>query len=133
MPNSIVEIDQDRQSLNLISLANNSAPITVNISNFSVQQEAKVQSIIANELNGDIIFTLEDNHLVELFNSYANKIEALTLQTLLSQVKDSSAPEAERKLSAQKIKEFLYKISGPIGESALKILVAYLEKQLIGL
>lgn len=117
----------------LLSIMNTSGPITINYTNVTAEQGAVIQSIIAQEVNGNIAYTPEDNRLIELFDKYADKLQSLQLKSELDQLKDDSMPEDQRKTSKQKILSFLYKFGKYMGDNAMQVLIAYIEKKALGL
>ncbi|MFC2055734.1 hypothetical protein ACFLV7_15780 [Chloroflexota bacterium] len=78
---------------------------------------------------GNITYSAEDRQLIELFEKYADKLEAISLKSSLDELKDTSSPKEKRQTAKQKIASFLYKIASIVGESVVKGLAEYLEKK----
>ncbi len=116
----------------LLSLSNNSGPISITISSPSVSNNSVIQSFVEKMINGDITYNKEDKELLELFERLATRQEAIALKSGLEQLKDTTSPEDVRKTAKQKIVGFLYKVAPAIGQSALNILTVYVQKVLLG-
>lgn len=116
----------------LFSIMNNSAPVTIHFANVTAEQGAVIQSLVAGAVNGNITYVPEDNLLIELFDKHVERLQALQLKSELDQLKDDSMPDDQRKTSKQKILSFLYKFGKYIGDNAMKVLIAYVEKQITG-
>ncbi len=115
-----------------LSLPQNSGSISINISSPSVSNTSAIQSLVEQTIYGDIIYTSEDRQLLALFEKYAERLEAIRLRSELEQLKDTSSPEEVRKTAKQKIVGFLHKAAPAIGQSAMNILTAYVQKILTG-
>jgi len=118
------------QPSRLLALSTNVDPVHITISNSSVSFNSGMQSFVEQAIYGDIHYTVEDRELLTLFEKHAEQSEIIRLRSELQQLKDTSASEPERKTAKQKIVGFLYKVAPAIGQSALSILTAYLEKTL---
>jgi hypothetical protein len=116
----------------LLSLSNNSGPISINISSPSVNNNSVMQSFVEQTINGDITYMKEDKELLGLFERLATRQEAIVLKSELEQLKDTTSPEELRKTAKQKIIGFLYKVAPAVGQSALSVLTAYIQKVLTG-
>lgn len=127
-----LEISQTVQPLALLALSPTIDPVQITISNSSVSINSGTQSFVEQLIYGDIHYTTEDKELFALFEKYAERLEAVFLKSALEQLKDTSSQETERKTAKQKIVGFLSKVAPAIGQSALAVLTAYLEKLLIG-
>ncbi len=114
------------------SLVNNFGSISVNLQNPSFYINSGEQQIFEQIFNGDIHYTSEDKQLIDLFEKHAERLESVLLKSDLDQLKDTSSSEAERKTAKQKIVSFLSRVAPAIGQSALTVLTAYLEKILTG-
>ena len=125
-------ISQSVQPTALLSLSHNFEPAGITISNSSVTINSGIQSFVEQAIYGDIYYTVEDNQLLHLFEKNAEGLELTRLRTELELLKDTSSLEAERKTAKQKIVGFLSKVAPAIGQSALTVLTAYLEKVLTG-
>ncbi len=125
-------VPQSAQPTALLSLPNNLDPISFTISNSSVIINPGIQSYVEQAIYGDIHYATEDRELLHLFERYAERLESIRLRSDLEQLKDTSSSEAERKTAKQKIAGFLSKVAPAIGQSALTVLTAYLEKVLTG-
>lgn len=126
-----LSITQSAQPSTLLSLPHNVDPL-ITISNSSVIINPGLQSYVEQAIYGDIHYTAEDRKLLELFEKYTERLETVLLRSELEQLKDTSSPTVERETAKQKIVGFLSKVAPAIGQSALTILTAYLEKLLIG-
>ncbi len=115
-----------------LSLVNNFGSISVNLQNPSFYINSGEQQIFEQIFNGDIHYTSEDKQLIDLFEKHAERLESVLLKSDLDQLKDTSSSEAERKTAKQKIVSFLSRVAPAIGQSALTVLTAYLEKILTG-
>jgi len=125
-------IPQSVQPITLLALPHNPDPISFTISNSSVIINPGIQSYVEQAIYGDIHYNTEDKELLHLFERYAERLESVVLRSELEQLKDTSSSEAERKTAKQKIAGFLSKVAPAIGQSALTVLTAYLEKVLTG-
>ena len=125
-------VAQSVQPAALLSLPNTLDPLSITISNSSVTINPGLQSYIEQAIYGDIHYTTEDKELIHLFAKYTEGLETVRLKSELEQLKDETSPEAERKTAKQKIAGFLSKVAPAIGQSALPVLTAYLEKVLTG-
>jgi len=116
----------------LLSLANNSGPIIINIPNISAQHNVFAEQVV----NGDIVYTQNDKILIELFDKYADKLLSVQLKSSLEILKDDSSPEETRRTSKQKIIGFLSKVASKVGDGVIdvsaKVLVAYLDSLIKG-
>ncbi len=83
-------------------------------------------------INGDITYNKQDKELLELFERLATRQDAIVLKSDLEQLKGTGSSEEVRKTAKQKIIGFLYKITPAIGQSALSVLTAYIQKVLTG-
>lgn len=125
-------VSKSVQPTALLSLPHNLDPFSIAISNSSVVINPGIQSYIEQAIYGDIHYTTEDKELLHFFDRYAERLEAIRLRSDLEQFKDPSSSEVERKTAKQKIAGFLSKVAPAIGQSALTVLTAYLEKILTG-
>jgi hypothetical protein len=78
----------------------------------------------------DITYNTQDNQLIELFERYAEGLEALVLKTSLDQLKDKTVPGEERQTARQKVESFLYKILPTVGEKVIEALINYVTKSI---
>ena len=116
----------------LLSISNNVGPISITISNSAIGDNPNVRNILEQAFNGNITYTIEDRQIMDLFERYAEHLEAIILKSQLELLKDKTAPDQEKRTAKQKIVGFLSKVAPAIGNSALTVLTAYLEKLLIG-
>jgi hypothetical protein len=93
---------------------------------------ARASGIIAQELNGDIHYEEQDIQLLNYIRSNSQPAEYAELKGCLDQIKDKSVQEPQRTTSWQKLKGFLAKHSGRIGDVGYKLLEKWLEKQMFG-
>jgi hypothetical protein len=116
----------------LLSLPQNLGTININLSAHSLQQNQIIQSVVTQTLNGDITYGAEDSQLIDLFEKFGDRLEALKLRSLLDELKDESSPQEKRQTAAQKIRGFLFKYAPKVGEAAAKILLEYVGKKIGG-
>jgi hypothetical protein len=121
------------QSIQPIALLSLPDPLNITISNSSVIFNQGLQSYIEQSFYGDVQYTSEDKQLLHYIECYAEGLESTRLRSDLDLFKDPSVSEVERKTAMQKIASFLTtKVAPAIGQSALNVLTAYLEKKLTG-
>ncbi len=118
--NSVLSSNQIQPSsmLSIISPAH----ITYNITN-----NTTAQTIIEQQINGEVYYGQEDRELIKLFFDHLDKINAERMKSELDQLKDDSMPTERKQTAKQKIVGFLGKIAPTITDGAIKILIAYLE------
>jgi hypothetical protein len=114
---------------NFFQLAGNNGIVNINYLNNSIDKSTEFGQII----NGDVIYNEQDSLLLNLFEKHAERLEAITLKSSLDEVKDPSAPQAEKKTAKQKITGFLYKAGSALGEATVKGLASYLEATIRGM
>ena len=100
--------------------------ITVNVGSNVINA---VNSVIAEEIGGDVRFGVEDRRILELIRLYAPKAEG-ELGSALRELGDDSAPHPDRLQARQKLKGFLYGLAGKVPDVGIGLLTAYLEKRL---
>ena len=88
-----------------------------------------MNSVIAEEIGGDVRFGVEDRRILELIRLYAPKAEG-ELGSALRELGDDSAPHPDRLQARQKLKGFLYGLAGKVPDVGIGLLTAYLEKRL---
>lgn len=100
------ELEANRVS-SVMVISGYTAPST--LKNFLNQQSTSIQSEIGQILNDGIVYSQNDNILISLFNQFANRLNAIQLQSNLEQLRDIETLESERRTAKQKISSFLYK------------------------
>jgi hypothetical protein len=124
-----VEYKPTTDLASITTMYSKTQPITINVHGNYIHL---VDSIVANELNGDITYTQEDKQLVELFNTYAENMAAFRLKSELELLKDTSASVSNRTTAKQRIGGFLKKYAPVVGDTVVKGLLGYLEKKITG-
>jgi hypothetical protein len=125
---SALKLALDSSSRTVLSLAGNSGPISINVTNNAVH----TASHIAQFIDGDITFNEQDNRIISLVDQHCEGLDAATLKSSLSELKDdSTAPEA-KKTAGQKLKGLVYKAAAVLGEAAVKGLASYIEGLVTG-
>jgi hypothetical protein len=114
-----------------LCLTGNTGPISINVSNIVSKGDVSTQNEVSRIINGDITYNEQDQRLLQLFGSYASRLESVQLRSDLDQLKDTSSPDKSKKTSRQRIVSFLYRVGTKLGEHAtdlgIKALAAYLE------
>ncbi len=114
-----------------LCLTGNTGPISINVSNIVSNGDVSVQNEVSRIINGDMVYNEQDQRLLQLFESYASRLESVQLRSDLDQLKDTSTPDKTKKTARQRIVSFLYRIGTKLGEHAtdigIKALAAYLE------
>ena len=114
-----------------LCLTGNAGPISINVSNVASNGEVSIQNEVSRIINGDVAYNERDQRLLELFESYASRLESVQLRSDLDQLKDSSTPDKTKKTARQRILSFLYRVGSKVGEKATDIginaLAAYME------
>lgn len=100
--------------------------VTVNLKPQVVQA---VNSIIAQEIEGDIQLTEMDRKLIELIREHAcNREQELT--SAVRELADNSIPQPSRLIAKQKLKAFLLQVGSKATDIGIGLLQAYLEKKM---
>jgi hypothetical protein len=100
--------------------------ITVNLKPQFIQA---VNSVIAQEIEGDIHLTETDRKLLELIRQNAPDREQ-ELSSAVRELADASAPKPGRLIAKQKLKAFLIQAGSKAGEIGIGLLQKYLEGQM---
>lgn len=111
--------------------ASSSAPmmpgnITINV---RPQIISSVQGIVAQEVSGTQKFGIEASQLIELVKLYGGSRTA-ELTSAVYEIEDADANQADRLSARQKLKNFLYKTAGKVGDVAFGVLQSYIESKL---
>lgn len=106
--------------------ATSGSTITVNLQPQYVQA---VNSIIAQEIEGDVYLTDNDRRLIELIREYAPDREP-ELTSAVRELADNSAPKPGRLIAKQKLKAFLSQAGSIAREVGINLLQSYIEKQM---
>lgn len=133
---SLLPFPQPEQPSSLLSLSQNTGPVTISIGTISVNGSTNSSAYIGHLINGNITYTQEDKKLIELFNEYADKITAIHLKSELEQLKDQTTPKETKSTARQKIVSFLYTTASTVGnkalETSIQVLIDYLAKLTTG-
>lgn len=105
-----------------------STPSSLTI-NVNPQYIHSVQGIVAQEVSGTQNFGIEANQLIELVKLYGGS-RANELTSAVFEIEDSDANQADRLAARQKLKAFLYKTAGKMGDVAFGVLQSYIESKL---
>lgn len=100
--------------------------VTINV---RPQIISTVQGIVAQEVSGTQNFGVEANQLIELVKLYGGSRTA-ELTSAVYEIEDADANQADRLSARQKLKTFLYKTAGKIGDTAFGVLQSYIESKL---
>ena len=109
------------------------SPSTVTPSNITINMRpqiiASVQGIVAQEVSGTQNVGVEASQLIDLIKLYGGS-RATELTSAVYELEDGDAKQEDRLSARQKLKAFLYKSSGKIGDVALGVLQSYIESKL---
>jgi hypothetical protein len=100
--------------------------VTVNL---SAQTLNAVNSVVTQELDGASLLTEEDRRLMVLIQEHAGP-DAAELTSAVREVADPATPAPERVLGVQRLKGFLAKAAGKVGDIGVSLLTKYLEHKL---
>jgi hypothetical protein len=92
----------------------------------------KINNIIAQEINGDILYDSEELELLRLMRDQADDVEYAELKSAVDQLKDGSVSEPQKTTSWQRIKAFAVKHSDKMGSLGLKIAEKIIDKYVFG-
>jgi len=114
-----------------LCLSGNTGPISINVNKIVSNGDVSIQNEVSRIINGDITYNEQDQRLLQLFESYASRLESVQLRSGLDQLKDTSTPDKTKKTARQRIVSFLYRVGTKLGKNAtdvgIKALSAYLE------
>ena len=99
--------------------------ITVNLKPQFVQA---VNSVVAQEIEGDVHLTELDQKLLQLIREHAADRET-ELTSAVHELADTSAPKSDRLLAKQRLKAFLFQVGTKASEIGVGLLQSYLEKR----
>jgi hypothetical protein len=114
----------EHRSLYLV--AGDGGGVTINV---SPQIIHSVNTVVAQEIEGDVHLTNQDQDILQLVRQHAPE-QHLELATSIREIADDSAPKAARLSARQRLKAFLSGLGGKVPDIALNLLQAYLEKRL---
>lgn len=97
--------------------------------NFQPQFIKAFNSVVAQEINGNVQLTQQDMRIMELIHEHAPDREP-ELSSAVRELADESAPNSDRLLSKQKLKVFLSSIGGAVQEMAIDVLKSYIEEKI---
>lgn len=100
--------------------------ITVNVKPQIVQA---INSVIAQEIEGDVHLNEMDRQLLQLISDNAGA-RASELTSAVRELGDESVPQPRRLVAMQRLKGFLHHVAAKVGEVGFGILQTYLEKKL---
>lgn len=116
-------LSSDQRPLQLTAATGSS--VTLNLRPQIVQA---VNSIVAQEIEGDVHLTELDQKLLQLIREHAADREP-ELTSAVHELADASAPKSDRLLAKQRLKAFLYQVGAKASELGVGLLQAYLEKR----
>lgn len=116
-------LSSDQRPLQLTAATGSS--VTVNLKPQIVQA---VNSVVAQEIEGDIHLTELDQKILQLIREHAADREP-ELTSAVHELADASAPKSDRLLAKQRLKAFLYQVGAKASEVGVGLLQAYLEKR----
>ncbi len=91
----------------------------------------KVNGIVANELNGNINLTPEEEQILKLIEKYTLDITNKTdLKTALYELKDAASSKEAKRSSWQKLYGFLGKVGDKVGDVGVALLTKYIEQKM---
>jgi hypothetical protein len=129
---SLIKIEQQGPSA-LLSLANDPAPIEINIGSLSIVSGDQVLTLAEQVINGGIVYNTQDKELLTLFRQYAERLESLQLRSDLDQMKDESSPPPSKMTAKQRIVAFLHRAASKAASVSEKVAVEALSNYLEGL
>lgn len=94
---------------------------------YNVTNNIAAQTIIEQQINGDVTYGQEDRELIKLFFDHLDKINAERMKSALDELKDDAMPTETKQTAKQKIIGFLGKIAPTLTDGGIKLLIAYLE------
>jgi hypothetical protein len=97
--------------------------------NYRPQIVDAVNSIVAQEIQGDVQLSPTDQQLLQLIQQFGGS-QAPELSSAVRELADTSAPESGRLMARQRLKAFLFKIADRIGSVGFGLLQTYLAKRL---
>ncbi|MNI83352.1 hypothetical protein D3C73_1401460 [compost metagenome] len=100
--------------------------MTVNV---NPQFIRSVRGIVAHEVSGTQNFGVEAGQLMEFVKLYGGS-RTNELTSAVFEIEDPDANQADKLAARQKLKSFLYKTAGKIGDVAFGVLQTYIESKL---
>lgn len=104
------------------------APNSVTV-NVNPQFISSVRGIVAHEVSGTQNFGVEAGQLMEFVKLYGGS-RTNELTSAVFEFEDPDANQADKLAARQKLKSFLYKTAGKIGDVAFGVLQTYIESKL---
>ncbi len=93
------------------------------------QIEQRLVELVNEEVFGTIEWSDQDRQLIELFKKHGGK-DNIALMSSLHELRDHSVPPSARVTAGQRIKGFLLKVGGKVGDTSLVILQEYIKSKL---
>ncbi len=113
-------------ALPIVATTRESNGVTINLRPQIIQA---VHGIVAQEIQGGLKLSEEDQELLKLINERA-KDRAPELTSAVYELSDENLPKANRTVAKQKLKRFLVGLGNRAGDLAFGVLQAYVEKKL---
>ncbi len=113
---------------NFLSNTQNLGTININFFTQSIFDNSVAQNILEETFNGDISYGIEEKQIIDLFEKYAEGLEAVSLKSELNILKDKTMNSNERQTAWKKIQTFLTKVAPIIGDKLIDLLFEYLRK-----
>lgn len=85
-----------------------------------------VEGIVVQELHGSAELGIDANELFQLIDRFGDK-DVSALQSAVYEIEDGDARPEDRLAAKQRLKGFLYKLSGKVEDAALALLQRYVE------
>ena len=104
--------------------ASSGASITLNN---NPQIVRAVNSVVAQEIEGEVHLGVEDKEIIRLIQEYGSNRKT-ELMSAVHELADTSAPQNDRLVSKQKLKAFLARLGQAASDIGVNLLQAYLEK-----
>ncbi len=127
LPDSISSIGVGTSGRPMLSVKNDGRPnVTFNI---SAQTIETVNNAIAQEILGNGKLSPEDQKILELVRQHGGD-RSQELTSAVHEIADKGVPTEDQISAGQKVKAFLLKMGGKLGDAGIDILKAYIEGQL---
>lgn len=104
----------------LLNLSGNTGSILLNLGSMSGSNSSQMSQEIGKILNSGVVYSHEDERIIELINNYADRVSALQLRSDLDQAKTPEIPETDRKVARGRIASFLFSLASKAGEEIVK-------------
>lgn len=99
--------------------------------NMQPQFVEAINSIVAQEIQGDVHLSAEDQQLLALLEEHGGERRA-ELSSAVRELADDSAPTPQRFSAKQRLKSFVFQLGNKVPEFAANVLVAYLDRRFNG-